>query len=120
MFSFVILPIGSCPECSRKDQGSNGRAGALMGWALPQWAFKGQALVAPPGDLRSWPLCARGPGPCGPPCALMRQALVGPPGPYGPGPSRPSWALMGRALVGPGPGIAATGFKLTPRLGTQR
>ena len=78
MLSLVILPMGSCPECSR---------GGL-----------GQALMAPPWRLR-------GPGHCGPPWApmglalvgralvghawvLMGRAIVGP------------WALMGRALMG--------------------
>ena len=64
----------------------------------------GRALVGPLGPC--------GPGPCGPPWALVGRALVGPPGhlwagplwaplgPYGPGPCGPPWALMGRALMG--------------------
>ena len=65
------------------------------------------------------PLGPCGPGPCGPPWALLGgtlvgplgprgpplvlvgQALVGPPGPLWPGPLWPPWALMGRAVMGP-------------------
>ena len=40
-------------------------------------------------------------GPCGPPWLLLGRALVGPPlGPCGPGPCGPPWTLMARALVG--------------------
>ena len=65
MFSLVIFPIGSCPECSR-----------------------GRGL----GPCRG-PLGPHGPGPNGPPWALMGQALARPLGPCGPGPCGPPGPL---------------------------
>ena len=60
IFSSVIFPMGSCPECSR---GGLGRA--LMG---PLWGPPG-SLWAPPGPSWAGPLWA--------PWALMGRALMG-------------------------------------------
>ena len=55
----VILPMRSCPECSR--EGPNGPPLGLCGPGpnRPPWPLMGQALVGPPGPLRARPLWAR-------------------------------------------------------------